>query len=82
MIFSTAEFGRAAAVRELIMPWAARNDILTATYKGDFAIALDIPAGEEMPQVVRSLVESITAIGTVLEALPPLNGAGIDIEPG
>jgi hypothetical protein len=80
LLFSEGEFGRAQHVRRLIEPWAAKNGILTATNDSDFAIALDIPVGEEKAVVVRSLVDDIKAIASVLDSLPPI--AMANAEPG
>ena len=66
MLFPATEFGHAEDVRQLIEPWAARNHILTATSNHDFAIALDIPAGEEKAVVIRSLVDQLKMIASVL----------------
>ncbi len=69
--FSQGEFGRADEVDRLIEPWATKNDILTVAHDQEFAIALDIPTGEEKEGVVRALVDRLEGIATVLEALPP-----------
>lgn len=71
VLFSQSEFGRAQDVRLLIEPWASRKRILTATNNHYFAIALDIPAGEEKAGVVRSLVDDIKEIASALQSLPP-----------
>lgn len=71
LLFSEGEFGRAQDVRRLIEPWAAKNRILTVTSDRDFAIALDIPVGEEKAGVIRSVVDGLKAIAEVLDALPP-----------
>jgi hypothetical protein len=80
LFFSEGEFGRAQEVRLLIEPWAAKNGILTATYDRDFAVALDIPVGEEKAGVIRSLVVDLKAIATVLGALPPKTLASAELE--
>ncbi len=71
LLFSEGEFGRAQDVRQLIEPWAAKKRILTATNDQDFAIALEIPVGEEKARVIRSLVDDLKAIAAVLGTLPP-----------
>jgi hypothetical protein len=78
LLFSNNAFGRAQEVRRLIEPWATRNRILTATSDHTFAIALDIPIGEEKAGVIRSLVEDLKAIAAVLEALPPKSIASME----
>jgi len=70
LFFSDSEFGRAQDVRRLIEPWASKNGVLTATISQDFAIAIDIPAGEEQSAVVRSVVDEIKPIAEVLDVLP------------
>ncbi len=71
LLFSEGDFGRGQEVRRLIEPWAAKNGVLTTTKDCHFAIALDIPIGEEKSGVIRSLVNDIKAIATVLSALLP-----------
>lgn len=70
LYFHNTEFGRAEYVRSLIEPRAAEMGVLTASVNGDFAVAVDIPVGEEQSVVVRSVVGGITAIAKVLHALP------------
>lgn len=70
LFFEDTQFGRGQDVRRLIEPWAGRNDILTAAMNQAFAIAVDIPAGEEQSVVVRSVVDQIKAIAEVLDVLP------------
>jgi len=77
LLFDDTEFGRAQDVHRLIDPWAGRNGILTATINQAFAIAVDIPPGEEQSVVVRSVVDEIKVIAELLDALPttPISGA-------
>ena len=70
LVFSGTDFGRAPDVRPLIEPWATNNGILTAVIDQDFAIALEIPVGEEQEEVARSLVNDIKRIAALLESLP------------
>ncbi len=55
-----------------------KNRVLTTSAGHDFAIALDIPAGEERAGVVRSLVDRLKAITAVLVALPPKTAANVE----
>lgn len=71
LIFYDSDWGRAQEVRPLIEPWATQKGVPTATSDDEFAIALEIPEGEEKDGVARSLVDDLKAIATVLEALPP-----------
>src|SRR5262249_27489926 len=71
LVFSNTEFGRAHDVRPLIEPWAAKNHQLALPIEGGFAVALDVPVGEEQASVVRTLVDRLKAIARMLEALPP-----------
>lgn len=67
LLFGDDKFGRGPDVRRLIEPWAIKNRIHTAiTHDNAFAMALDIPVGEEKAGVIRSLVNRIKAIGSVL----------------
>jgi len=72
LLFSEGDFGRGQDVRRLIEPWAAKNNILTVNdiKDRDFAVALEIPVGEEKAGVVHSLVDNLKAIAFVLDALP------------
>jgi hypothetical protein len=78
LVFSETEFGRAPEVRRLIEPWAAKNNMLATPVHGGFAIALDVPAGEEKEGVVRALVDKLRAIARVLDVLPRKPGAIVD----
>ncbi len=69
MLFPATGFGHAEDVRRLIEPWAAKNHTLTTTSNHDFAIALDIPAGEEKAGVISSLVDQLKMIASVLAPL-------------
>ncbi len=71
LLFSEGEFGRAQDVSRLIEPWAATNGMLTITNNRVFAIALDMPIGEEKAGVIRVLVDIIKNIAVVLDELPP-----------
>lgn len=70
LFFSDEEFGRAQDVRRLIEPWADRNGVLTATSDRDFAVAIDIPVGEEKAEAVHAIVAQLKAIALPLCALP------------
>ncbi|HPC93830.1 MAG TPA: hypothetical protein PLU87_02735 [Sedimentisphaerales bacterium] len=80
LVFDDTEFGRAQDVRRLIDPWASRNGILTATINHAFAIAVDIPTGEEQSMVVRSIVDYLKPIAEILDVLPAKPAASA--EPG
>ena len=74
LVFYDSDWGRAQEVRPLIEPWATQEGLPTATSDDEFAVALGIPEGEEKDGVVRSLVDDLKAVATVLEALPPQTG--------
>ena len=71
LLFSGTNFGRAQEVKALIEPWTTKKGVLTTTWEDNFVIALNLPAGEEKTKVVRSLVNDLREIGTIIEALPP-----------
>jgi hypothetical protein len=81
LVFHEGEFGRATEVRPLVEPWAAKNRILTATTNRDFAVALEIPVGEEKANVIRSLVDDLKPIAAVVDALPQKQSARLGEEP-
>jgi len=78
LFFEDSDFGRAQDVRRLIEPWAGKNRVLTTTINQAFAIAVDIPAGEEQSVVVRSVVDGIKAIAAVLDAVRATPVAGLE----
>jgi len=80
VVFSEKGAGRAQEVRSLIEPWAERNDVLTATIGREFAVALEVPVGEEKANVVQSLVNDLKAIAGVLVALPPRSLPSVEPE--
>jgi hypothetical protein len=80
LLFWDTEFGRVHEVRRLIEPWAAKNHKLAVTVNREFAIALDVAAGQEKESVVRDLVEQLRAIAQVLNALPPKSTASVEPE--
>ena len=80
LLFPETDFGRAHEVRRLIEPWAAKNHKLAVTVNREFAIALDVAAGQEKESVVRDLVEQFRAIAQVLNALPPKPTASVEQE--
>ena len=82
LIFSNSSWGRAQEVRPLIEPWAAREGVLTVDRSNSFAIALEIPIGEEKAGVVRSLVDQLKAISTVLEPLKRTSSQNPEEEKG
>lgn len=79
LVFSASDWGRSHVVAQLIEPWAAARGILTTTLRDRFAIGLDLPAGEEKAGVVRSLVDQLKAIATMLSALPPRTSEVVDV---
>jgi hypothetical protein len=56
------------------------NYKLALTVDHGFAIALDVPSGQERDSVVRALVDDLKAIGQVLSALPPKPTASVEPE--
>ncbi len=80
LLFQDSEFGRAQDVRRLIEPWAAKNGILTVTINREFAIAVDIPVGEEQWAVVRFAVDAIRPIAEILDVLPAKPAASAEPE--
>jgi hypothetical protein len=71
MVFSTSDWGRAHEVRALLEPWAAQKDVFVTTQpEGGFAVAVDIPCGEEKASVVRGIVDQFAEIGRALKPLP------------
>ena len=80
ILFYKGKFGDGENVRRLIDPWAARNNVLTAEDDQVFAVALDIPAGEEKSTVIRSLADQIKEVAAVLSELPPRIDSAEELE--
>ncbi len=69
-LFSPTSFGRSHEVRPLLEPWAAKRGIFTTTYNNDtFALAIDIPFGEEKDTVIRAIVDRFRKIAEVVSVL-------------
>jgi hypothetical protein len=81
LVFHDGEFGRATEVRPLVERWAAKNRVLTVTNNRYFAVALEIPVGEEKANVVRSLADALKAIAAVVDVLPRKDNASLSVEP-
>lgn len=67
VIFSD-EYGRSHEVRPLLEPWAAAR-VFSVKDKGDFAVALDLPAGEGEEAVISAIVERLRQMGEKISVL-------------
>jgi hypothetical protein len=77
MVFSASDWGRAHEVRIFVEPWAAQKGVFVATQPDDsFAVAIDIPCGEEKTSVVRGIVDQFAEIGKALAPLSPRKSKG------
>jgi hypothetical protein len=61
-------------VRAILQPWAERHGIEIHTREGDFAVGIDVIAGEEQDRVIRSIVDRLKTVAAELAALPPKAG--------
>jgi hypothetical protein len=69
-LFAASDWGRAVEVKSLLEPWAKDKGVLVASQtNGDFAVAIDLPAGEEKHQVIRQTVDMLKEMGVVLASL-------------
>ena len=75
LIFSKLE-GRSVDVRRLLEPWAQQNGIaaFSAEDNDDFAVGIDVTAGEEKEHVIRSIVDQLRAVAEQLRQLPAKTG--------
>jgi hypothetical protein len=72
-VFAASEWGRAVEVQSLLEPWAKDKGVLVASQpNGDFAVALDLPIGEEKDEVIRQIVEQLREMGSILSILKPI----------
>jgi hypothetical protein len=74
VVFSHTDWGRGHEVRAILEPWASQANVFTVTHDDGFAVAINVPVGQEQDSVVRSVVDQIRKIVEQLSALPP----GID----
>ena len=61
-----ADWSRADDVRKIVEPWADGQKIFTTMEPNKFAVALTIPAGEEMDSIVISIVQQLRDISLLL----------------
>ena len=78
-VFSPSSWGCAREVRTILEPWAEAKGVRTCTTEGDgFAVALDIPSGQEKEQVIEQVTVRIREIEGALRPLAkkgPADGA-------
>ena len=70
LTFPESDWGRASEVRRVLEPWVIRNGLLTVSEPQHFSIALEIPAGEEKPGVVETLLGTLREVSHNLSTLP------------
>lgn len=75
LVFAQDWFGQAQEVRPLLEPWAIRQGLLTSASLKEFAVALDLPAGQEKAGVIQSLVDTLKDIAEVLAEMPTTSAA-------
>jgi len=71
LLFYPSEFCRSLEIQLLLEPWANENGIFSHFENDEFALAVNIPAGEEQDQVVRAIVDQFEQIAEVLSPLAP-----------
>ena len=62
---------RVADVRHRLEPWAFDNDKPTASENDHFCLGVELQAGEEKDQVIRSVVDCLKKISSALQDIPP-----------
>jgi hypothetical protein len=67
-----AEWRRATDAKMSFEPEADKYNIFTSMEADRYAIAIRIPTGEEMEEIVRSVVEQLRFISRILAQAPPL----------
>ena len=77
VVFSDKE-GRSREVRPLLEPWAAQMRIFAANEQEDFAVALNLPFGEEKDAVIRVVVDRLKAIAEKLSGLEYKPAGSVD----
>ena len=71
LVFTPGEFSHAHEVAPMLGPWTARKGLFLVDEDQLVAIALELPAGEEKDEVVRSVVDRLREIAEILSELPP-----------
>jgi len=69
--FSLGDWGRAFEVCALLEPWIARTGVTSVMENESFSVGVDLPTGEEMDHVVRSVVDRLRDIAVELAGLEP-----------
>lgn len=65
------DWKRATDVRAVFEPESAKHNIFTTMETDRFAIAINVPTGEEMGVIVKSVVEQLGFISRILAQAPP-----------
>jgi hypothetical protein len=68
--FPRGDFGRADEVHQLLGVWADAAGVPVVRTENGVAVALEVPPRQEMPAVVRTIVENLQSLATALAALP------------
>ncbi len=77
--FESSGWVREAEMIVRLKPWAKEQKLISVNHSKDgFAIALEVKAGVEKEEVVRSLVSQLKDIYEVLKVLPPSTAGGKD----
>lgn len=70
--FSGTNWGHSTEARNLIEPWASKKGVFTTEYENGFALAIDIPFGEEKEIVIRAVVDRLRYLSEILSVLEPI----------
>jgi hypothetical protein len=66
MVFSPGEFSHALEARSYLESWATKEKLITTFQNGEFAIAINVAAGEEKDRVVFGVVDQMKKISNAL----------------
>ena len=69
--FRLGDWGHAEEVCALLEPWLVRAGVTSVMDHEGFSVGIDLPTGEEMGHVIRSVVDRLGAIAQELAGLGP-----------
>jgi hypothetical protein len=73
LFFDSSKWGRALEAERILAPWCRDTHVFCAADDENFAVAIDLPVGEEKEVVVRGIADRLKAIFEALQAAEPGN---------
>ena len=71
LLFPSTDWGRALDAERILEPWCRSHHIFGEAESEHYAVAIDMPVGEEKDAVIRGIVDQLKAIYDVLQSTEP-----------